>query len=153
MRRLATLVTAGLAAAQLAAAAPVRGADDLAWMAGRWLQQDGSDWVEERWSQPRGGVMLGTSLTGRGDSAQFFEFLRLERDKAGVMTYWALPKSAATPTPFRLSAAGARSAVFVNPAHDYPQRIAYSRSGGTMIAEVALADGTRPQRWTYRLAR
>ena len=39
---------------------------------------------------------------------------------------------------------------FVNTAHDYPQRIRYWREGALLIAEISLADGSKPQRWTYR---
>ena len=43
---------------------------DLAWMSGRWQTAAAADgsWTEEVWSSPRGGVMLGYSRSGRGET-------------------------------------------------------------------------------------
>jgi hypothetical protein len=38
---------------------------------------------------------------------------------------------------------------FVNAAHDFPQRIAYSFKDGRLAAEISLIDGSKPRRWTY----
>jgi hypothetical protein len=37
----------------------------------------------------------------------------------------------------------------MNAQHDYPQRIRYWRDGKYLIAETALADGSKAQRWRY----
>jgi hypothetical protein len=42
------------------------------------------------------------------------------------------------------------SVTFLNRDHDYPQRISYRRDGDVIVAEVSLADGTKPMRWRYR---
>jgi hypothetical protein len=70
----------GLAAAlALVGAAPpaVPDVNDLGWMAGCWEQRDGDRWTEECWTAPRGGLMLGGSRAGRGDSISEWESLRI----------------------------------------------------------------------------
>jgi len=135
-----------LLAFAIAAAAP-----DLGWLAGRWTTDDGRSWTEETWSVPRGGVMLGTGLSGEGDAAGRFEFMRIAADPDGRLTFWGAPEGQA-PVPFRSQSGGADEAVFVNPAHDYPQRIAYRREGAVLIATISRADGSKAQSWRYTSA-
>ena len=129
-------------------AAPDR-AEDLGWMAGRWIAEGDSSWTEESWSRARGGAMLGTALTGKGDAAQHYEFMRIAPDAQGRLTFWASPQGRA-PSPFHSVGGGAGEIVFLNPAHDYPQRIHYRREGAELVATISLADGSRPQTWRYQ---
>ncbi|TFI57761.1 hypothetical protein E2493_13475 [Sphingomonas parva] len=138
------MFAAGLAAALAAPGEP----PDLGWMAGSWVSEGPSRWTEERWSRPRGGVMLGTGLSGEGARAESFEFMRIAPDDQGRLTFWGSPEGA-TPTPFRYEGGGEREAVFVNPSHDYPQRIVYRREGAELVATISLADGSKPQTWRY----
>ena len=144
------LFVAGLALLLMAQApAPARIAD-LAWMSGRWETQGASGrWTEETWSTPRGGIMLGYSRTGAGDTVSEFELLRLQAGADGVPAYLAQPGGRPA-TAFRLVAHGPTSATFENPQHDFPQRIVYRRSGGTMVATISALDGSNAMSWTYR---
>jgi hypothetical protein len=142
-------ILAMAAAAVLAAASPAASVDDLAWMAGQWSREEGERWTEESWTAPRGGVMLGHSRSGRGDSLREFEFLRVQAGADGVPAYIAQPGGQA-PVVFPLVGRDATSATFENPAHDYPQRIHYVRDGDAMTATISLVDGSKPMRWTFR---
>ena len=133
----------------LVAASPAAKVDDLAWMAGQWTREAGDRWTEESWTLPRGGVLLGHSRSGRGDSLREFEFLRVQAGADGVPAYIAQPGGRA-PVVFPLVRRDGMSATFENPAHDYPQRIAYARDGNTMTATISLIDGSKPMRWTFR---
>jgi hypothetical protein len=126
--------------------------DTLAWMSGDWVEEKGGRWTEERWSRPRGGVMLGTSLSGRGGEAGDHEFIRIAADADGTLTYFASHRGSAA-VPFRLTSGGAAQAVFENPAHDYPTRIAYSRQGEVLTATVSGPGGANPMSWRYRRVR
>jgi hypothetical protein len=143
-----------LAAASMAlllvAAAPAQDIASLGWIVGDWESQaqDGK-WTVERWAPARGGVMMGTGLSGRGGKATSFEFMRIVRDESGDIAFWGSP-TGAEPVPFRLVSANRGEIVFENPRHDYPQRIVYRLSGGRLLATVSLADGSRPLRWNYR---
>ena len=146
-----------IAAAMLLAAVPAGAADiaDLEWLAGAWTTEakgEAARWTEERWSPPRGGAMLGTGLSGRGDKALSYEFMRIAVDEKGEIAFWGSPQGA-TPVPFRLESATDREAVFVNPTHDYPQRIVYRRTARGMTATTSLADGSNAQTWKYKRIR
>jgi hypothetical protein len=71
---------------------------------------------------------------------QLFEFMRIENRKEGIV-FIAQP-GGEQPTPFRLTAHDAKTLVFSNPAHDFPQRIEYRRTGpDTLEATVGMIDG------------
>ncbi len=84
-------ILAMAAAAVLLAASPAATVDDLAWLAGQWSREASERWTEESWTAPRGGVMLGHSRSGRGDSLRDFEFLRVQAGADGIPAYIAQP--------------------------------------------------------------
>lgn len=137
------------AAAVLIAARPAATVDDLGWLAGQWASEGDGRWTEESWSAPRGGVMIGYSRAGRGDGLREFEFLRIAAGEDGGLAYLAQPQGQA-PVAFRLVRHDAASATFENGAHDYPQRIAYVRSGDTLTATISAIDGSKARSWTYK---
>ena len=122
---------------------------EMAWLAGAWVGTRGSASIEERWSPPGGGAMLGVSRTIKGDSMRAFEFLRVvERD--GGLVYVAQP-GGRLPTEFVLTELGTTRAVFENPRHDFPQRIVYELSAeGVLSASIGYAKGGRPQRFEFK---
>jgi hypothetical protein len=66
-----------------------------------------------------------------------------------VPVYLAQPGGRA-PVQFRLTARTRTGATFENPAHDFPQRIVYRRSGDSMVATISALDGSNAMSWTYR---
>ena len=141
-----------LAAAAGAAPAPAKGRagiDQAGWLAGVWAVETEGRWTEERWAPPRGGVMLGTSLSGKGAVASSFEYMRIAVDSGGGLTFWGSPDGK-PPVPFRLVDGGPKLLVFENPAHDYPTRITYRRDGDALVATIAGPGGANPMSWRYR---
>jgi hypothetical protein len=146
-----------LAAAALAGAAPSDAPDvnDLGWLAGCWEHRDGDRWTEECWTRPRGGMMFGSSRTGRADSMLEWEALRIERNADNgdgpmvKLAYLAAPGGRPWML-FAWSRHGGPGITFYNVANDYPQRIRYWREGDVLIAEIALEDGSKARRWRYR---
>ncbi len=133
----------------IALPAPAKAAiADMAWLAGAWIGTRGARSIEERWSPPLGGAMLGASRTVSRGSMVAFEYLRIvERD--GGLVYVAQPNGA-PPTEFVLTELGTTRAVFENPRHDSPQRIVYELSAkGSMSASIGFAKGGRPQRFEF----
>lgn len=142
-------ILAMAAAVVLAAASPAAKVEDLGWLAGQWVREEGARWTEESWTAPRGGVMLGHSRSGRGDGLREFEFLRVQAGADGVPAYIAQPGGRA-PVAFALVRRDGTSATFENAAHDYPQRIHYARTGDMLTATISLIDGSKPMRWAFR---
>jgi len=99
--------------------------EQLAWLAGCWEASAAEATVEEQWTTPRGGVMLGVNRTARDGRLISYEFLMLDGREAPVI-YVAHPSGQAAAT-FSAEAVSDIRAVFSNPAHDYPQRIGYER--------------------------
>ena len=146
MKRLAALA---LAILLLGAAPPPQGAAALNWVAGDWIAETETEWTEERWSDARGGMLMGTSRAGEGDKTAFFEFMRIVADDEGQFQFIAMAADGA-PVTFGLTALDGQSAVFDNPAHDYPTRIHYWREGELLRAAISGPDGADTREWTFR---
>ena len=121
-----------------------------AFLAGCWEEKRAeSAWTEECWTDPRGGLMIGSGRDGKGDSVRHWEWMRIERSPDGVPTFYGSPKGA-PPVAFKATAGDSKSITFVNSAHDYPQRVHYRLTDNGIDAEISLADGSKPNRWSYR---
>lgn len=121
-----------------------------AFLAGCWEQkrEDGG-WTEECWTDPRGGLMIGSGRDGRGDSIRHWEWMRIERRADGAVIFYGSPKGAPA-VGFEARDANGNSITFVNASHDYPQRLRYVVTATGLDAEVSLADGSKAERWSYR---
>ena len=133
--RLALLaLTAALAPALQAAPEPAATAaaaaaslEPLAFMAGCFRGEAGDGAIlEERWSAPRDGMMLGTSQYTKEGRTLFFELSRVE-GRDGKVTLWPQPGGKPT-VGFTLARATAGEAVFENLSHDFPRRLVYKKS-------------------------
>jgi hypothetical protein len=110
-------------------------------MAGYWSGVDNPRY-EELWLRPGGGVMVGVSRDTRRPERVFFEYLRIETRDDGV--YYVAKPSNQPEAAFRLTGVtpGA-GAVFENPGHDFPRRIAYALEGDVLTATISgIVDGT-----------
>ena len=133
---------------------PVRGSDrvdieELAWMEGRWAVCSQGTEMEEIWTAPKGGIMLGLHRDVQTGKPAFFEYLRIE-DRDGGLVYVASPRGAGS-TAFGLVSAHDELVVFENLEHDFPQRIIYIRDGDRLTARVeGLVDGeVRSSVWVW----
>ncbi len=121
-----------------------------AFLSGCWEQrsEDGR-WTEECWTDTRGGLMIGSGRDGKGDQVRHWEWMRIERGTDGSLTFYGSPKGVAA-VGFKAIEIDAKSITFANPAHDYPQRVRYVVTEAGLDAEVSMADGSKPNRWSYR---
>ena len=121
-----------------------------AFLAGCWEQRrDGGRWTEECWTDTRGGVMIGSGRDGKDDGVRHWEWMRIERGTDGSVTFYGSPKGAPA-VGFKATEADGKSITFVNPDHDYPQRVRYVVTDSGLDAEISLADGSKPVRWSYK---
>lgn len=127
-------------------------ADDLAWMSGDWETAPGRMQIDEHWTTPVGGSMLGMSRTVAGGKMVFFEFLRIETRGTEVF-YVAQPKGRTPATDFKLVRSSEGEAVFENLQHDFPKRIIYRKQPDGGLSARIEGDGTekeKPQEFKYR---
>src|SRR5262245_48725352 len=127
-----------------------RSITDLAWIAGDWqTAAGGRSQVEEHWTQPAGGTMIGMGRTIGGGKTVEFEYLRLEQ-RADAIYYVAHPKARSPGTDFKLTRLTAQEAVFENPQHDFPKRIIYRQNAdGSLTASIDGGEGTRSHSFAY----
>lgn len=138
----------------VAAVTPAQAADspdlaDLAWMAGHWSGQKDETVMEEFWTAPAGGVMLGLHRDVTQGRPAFFEYLRIE-ERDGRVAYIASPKGKGA-TEFVLVSLEIDRATFENLEHDFPQRIIYHREGDRLTARVeGMVDGElQSKEWAW----
>jgi hypothetical protein len=145
-----TILVASLPAAE--AADPAASLADLAWLSGGWKMESSGRLIEEHWTTPAGGAMLGMSRTIKNGKMVAFEFLRIEQRDGGLF-YIAQPQGA-PPTEFRRISSTTNEWVFANPQHDFPQRIRYRRNpDGSVTARVEDESGKKGSNFEYRRAR
>ena len=124
---------------------------ELSWMAGDWQTPAGGRvQIDEHWTQPAGGSMLGMSRTVGGDKTLEFEYLRIEQRPNGIY-YVAHPKGSCPGTDFKLTRSSPTEAVFENPQHDFPKRIIYRKTGDdTLTASIDGGEGSKGMSFTYQ---
>lgn len=123
----------------------------LSWLAGDWVGVLGTSDVEERWTAPAGGTMIGTSRTTRSNGASFsaFEFLCVTQ-RAGGLVYTAMPNGSGT-TDFLATKVEADSITFENPDHDFPKVIRYAkRADGGIDASISGAPGSKVTTYSFK---
>ena len=138
---------AGLALAKIAAASP----DDLK----QRIDESGLWPVNSRWRETNAPLLATVRAAMRAEKTLHIDYA----DENGAATeraiwpaalaYLAQPQGRA-PVAFPLAKRDAMSVTFENAAHDYPQRIAYARSGDTLTATISKIDGSKARSWTYR---
>ncbi|MGH7605850.1 MAG: DUF6265 family protein [Gemmatimonadales bacterium] len=136
----------------LAAQAPAPRLAALHWLHGCWIAATPQRIVEETWTVPRGGVMIGVSRAVQGDSLTGYELVIL-RVRDSVLVYEAHPSDQPV-AEFTARSASESGVVFENPMHDFPQRVGYRPVGGDSL--VAYVEGSmhgRARRVEFRYAR
>jgi hypothetical protein len=119
------------------------GIEQLGWISGCWVYTSPRVFIEELWTRPAGGTMLGVSRTLRraptGDSTMAWEFIRIHA-RGTDLVYAAQPHNQPA-AEFVSERVSDSVVVFANPAHDYPQRIIYRRAGKDSLK--ARVEGTQ----------
>jgi hypothetical protein len=125
---------------------------DLAWLTGCWEGRQGQAVIEEVWSKPAGGSMLGFGRTVNGGRTTNYEFMHV-REENGSLTYMPQPQGG-TRVSFPLKDSFGARMTFENKAHDFPQRVSYERKGpGLMLAAIEGVYKGKEEREEYQMKR
>jgi hypothetical protein len=120
-------------------------------MAGCWrtTEADGAV-VEESWSLPAGGLMLGWSRTLRAGRPAQFEQLRIQVVD-GAILFRPSPNAQPSEHDFRLTESAPGALTFEAPEHDFPRRIQYRRlADGALGARIDGGAGSdQSAEWRY----
>jgi hypothetical protein len=138
-------------AAVLIAAGEMRGLDQLEWMLGVWHMETPKVKVEETWRKLGDRTFEGDSVTrSKADGKILARESIILAEMGGEIFYIARPSQNPYPVAFRLVLLQARTAVFENPQHDFPQKITYSRNqDGSLDASVEGPQDGKPKRISF----
>jgi hypothetical protein len=108
------------------------GVEQLEWISGCWVMDDGKERTEEAWMKPAGKSMIGMSRTVAGGKTVHTESIQI-REANSQIAYIVALGMGAKPTVFKLIKSSGNEAVFENPEHDFPQRIIYRRESAEVL--------------------
>ena len=97
--------------------------NDVDWIVGCWKSTNSKYEAREHWMPPKGKMMVGMSHTVSKNTTVGYEHLRIE-EQEGKLVYIANP-SGQEEASFYQAEITNKKMVFVNPEHDFPQRITY----------------------------
>jgi hypothetical protein len=127
-------------------------ATDVGWLAGCWELTRGSRHVVEQWTAAEGGTLLGVSRTVSDGKTTEWEFLMI-RESPGGLEYVAKP-SGQPEAVFASTRIAPGEAVFENPQHDFPKRIAYrQQANGGVVASIDGPMNGQPRTIAFPYAR
>lgn len=116
------------------------GIEQLEWISGCWVLDDGKQRTEETWMKPAGKSMVGMSRTVAAGKTVHFEQIQI-REVNGQLAYIVALGMGVKPTAFKLARNSANEVVFANREHDFPQRIIYRReSTDALFARIEGAE-------------
>ena len=113
-------------------------ADTLSWLAGCWERRSAATVTEESWTAPIRGTLFGVSRTTDSTRVRAVEYMEIQ-SRGDTIAYVATP-SGQRRTEFLSLALAPDSVLFVNEAHDFPQRVGYRRAGSDSL--LVFIDGT-----------
>jgi hypothetical protein len=126
-----------------AAAAPGYSLADLSWIVGHWRGQVAESVLEEFWSAPAGGAMMGMFRWVRGDKIDVYEFLTLVEENGGVtlrfkhfdagLVSWEEKDKFLQ---YRVVSASPSEIVFEDPERTFPRRITYRLVGDNEAVHI-----------------
>jgi hypothetical protein len=125
------------------------------WLNGKWQQITKAGIIFENWQLEADGSMTGSSGFIKGKDTMAGESILLVQ-KGNDVLYIPTVKGQNNdePIPFTLSVSTADSFVFVNPGHDYPDKIVYKKfSDDSMVATISGKPGGKEQSEIFAMKR
>jgi hypothetical protein len=125
------------------------------WLSGTWQVGQGVQQRFESWQPEHDSLLYGRSYRVNGKDTIVAETIVLSRRNARL---WYIPTVAGQnkgqAVPFGSTTVTARQLVFVNPAHDFPQQITYTRIGNdSLLAEISGTLKGQPRRVQFPMKR
>lgn len=101
--------------------------DQLQWLLGTWINQNGEEFSQETWSQESPSSFTAFSFTQVGKETVFAETMALEQKADSLLLTVATAKpEQEKPVTFKLISSENGQFTFENKNHDFPQRIIYT---------------------------
>jgi hypothetical protein len=101
--------------------------DQLQWLLGTWINQNGEEFSQETWSQESPNTFTAFSFTQVGKETVFAETMALEQKADSLLLTVATPnQKQEKPVTFKMIYSENGEFTFENKNHDFPQRIVYT---------------------------
>lgn len=127
---------------------------DFAWMAGIWQGEMGGDFIEEQWSDPAGGVLMGMfrwAKGGRDGQIAMYELMSIEPGAEGPVLWLRHfgPRLVAREdkegaVAFHLVSSKQGAATFDNRDPADPARLTYRREGDRLVIVLGKVKDGKP---------
>lgn len=113
-------------------------AEQVKWMAGTWKINTGNGAIVEQWKTINDSTLAGISYFVKGNTDTIPQETIELSFRNGEWHYIPTVKNQnnAQPVPFKIIFLKAQEFIAENPAHDFPQRIAYRRIGNRIYASI-----------------
>lgn len=108
------------------------------WIIGEWEMAEAKGRIVERWSRVNDTLMIGLSFQVLNGDTVVFETMQCYISGTEVFFVPTVPgQNEGMPVLFRMDQHAGDSVAFVNPEHDFPNRIVYRRVGSdSLIASI-----------------
>jgi HEAT repeat protein len=138
---------------------PILGSvDNLTWLTGNWHGQRGEDVIDEHWSAPAAGMLMGMFRWLRGGEVWFYELIAVETEGEGLvfrikhfypgMKGWEEKDESVT---FDLVSLGDGEAAFFKRGGKEPKWMVYRRvDEGTLVSWFEGEEGTHKEKDEFR---
>jgi hypothetical protein len=136
--------------------------DEIRFMSGHWIGNDGSSEIEEQWSEPSNGTMIGMFREMTGGKTTFYEFLAIAQEETGLvmrmkhfdanLAGWEEKDRSVV---FDVASTSKDQAVFVSRDNTKPTRIICWRTSSAELTATLIRerdDTTTLDEFHYRLA-
>ena len=133
--------------------------DQLTWLTGRWVSEDGAQYIEETWSPARDDAMVGALRWSRAGGVWLYELMSIEEEDDGLvfrlrhfnrnLEPWE--SEADGPLTYPLQNFGENIVIFENPDRDQPRRFVYERKGDNLTIRLEDPEGNDPSPFRFRL--
>lgn len=134
--------------------------DELAWMQGRWVIDDGGQYLEETWGPAREDAMVGSLRWARQGKVWLYELMSIETDEEAGLVFrlrhfnrnlepWESEKDG--PLTYPLLDFSEDRVVFENPERDSPRRFVYEREGDSLTIRLEDAEGNDEHPFQFKL--
>ena len=143
-----------LAAAQAFGQPPA--AADFAWLTGDWVGEMGGGVIEETWSPPAAGTLVGMFRWSSEEGVRLYELMSIEDTAGGPVLYlrhfspglvgW---EDKDTPMVFELDAFGERRASFLSTTDEQTTRLTFSRKAAGLEVELEQIEGAERSEMTF----
>jgi hypothetical protein len=129
--------------------------EKAAWLVGNWENKSPEGNLSEIWTKENDSVYHGQSYFVKSKDTLHFETISLTQvGDAVYYTPTVIGQNGNKPVVFKMTLMADRQMVFENPAHDYPQKITYTKiTNDSLVASISGIQQGKPSSEKYPMGK